>query len=120
MAALDEDALVCDFAEIYHVFDYRALPIPVAATLAAGFPLRSRTMRKILAAPYMEPTVLLASIADRVSHLIWMLSTESGKPETRPKGFLELLTRENAAQDGTSYESGAAFDDAWQAIMKSR
>ena len=31
-----EDELVCDFAETYHILDLRALPVPLAATLAWG------------------------------------------------------------------------------------
>ena len=43
MLAADEDAVICDFAEVYHVLDLRALAPPLAATLAAGLPPDSRT-----------------------------------------------------------------------------
>lgn len=36
MIATDEDALICDLAETYHVFDYRGLPLKTAAALASG------------------------------------------------------------------------------------
>ena len=36
MAALAPDELVCDMAENYHVLDWRALGLPLAATLAGG------------------------------------------------------------------------------------
>lgn len=46
MAALDEDALICDFAETYHLrFD--ELPKDYAAVLAAGLPYTSRIMNAI-------------------------------------------------------------------------
>ena len=43
MAARDEDALVCDMAETYHIFDYRALPLFLAARLACGLREDSRS-----------------------------------------------------------------------------
>ena len=42
MVALDEDALICDFAETYHIYDYRRLPVEYAATLAYGLRENSR------------------------------------------------------------------------------
>ena len=36
MMALDEDALVCDLAETYHIFDMYELPCLKVATLAKG------------------------------------------------------------------------------------
>ena len=36
MAALAPDELVCDMAETYHVLDWRALGLPLAATLAGA------------------------------------------------------------------------------------
>ena len=43
MAALAPDELVCDMAETYHVLDWRALGLPLAATLAGGLRETSRT-----------------------------------------------------------------------------
>lgn len=34
MLNLSEDALICDFAETYHIYDYRSLPLRLVATLA--------------------------------------------------------------------------------------
>ena len=36
MTALAPDELVCDMAETYHVLDWRALGLPLAATLAVA------------------------------------------------------------------------------------
>lgn len=47
MMATDEDALICDFAETYHIYDYRQLKPSYAATLAAGLREDSR-IRTIL------------------------------------------------------------------------
>ena len=36
MIALDQNALICDFAETYGIYNYRALPVSLLATLAVG------------------------------------------------------------------------------------
>lgn len=71
MIDLDEDALICDFAETYHIYDYRSLPASMAATLAVGLRDDSRIKRKIIqeeSGLRVSSTELLLSILiDRVS-----------------------------------------------------
>lgn len=66
MLELSEEAVVCDFAETYHIYDIRSLPLQTVATLAAG--LRDDSRIKLLAAglPVNQDTLLLAAIADRI------------------------------------------------------
>lgn len=42
-----EDELICDMAESYRIYDYRALKARYAATLALGLRPHSRVMLKI-------------------------------------------------------------------------
>lgn len=49
MLATDRDALICDLAETYRVLDYRALPVELLATLAAGLRQDARIWQKIAA-----------------------------------------------------------------------
>ena len=48
MIRFDEDALICDLAETYHIYDYRSLPVKLVATLSAG--LRDDSRIKLKAA----------------------------------------------------------------------
>lgn len=66
MIELDEEALICDLAETYHIFDYRSLPLKLVATLSVG--LRDNSRIKMLASGVnvTQDTLLLAAIADRV------------------------------------------------------
>ena len=59
MAALAPDELVCDMAETYHVLDWRALGLPLAATLAGGLRETSRTCMALNHAPITTDTLLL-------------------------------------------------------------
>ena len=59
MAALAPDELVCDMAETYHVLDWRAMGLPLAATLAGGLRETSRTCMALNHAPITTDTLLL-------------------------------------------------------------
>lgn len=74
MIDLDEEALICDFAETYHIYDYRSLPARLAATLAVGLRENSR-IKKILIKNTIGQRVsneelLLAVLIDRVGMII--------------------------------------------------
>lgn len=47
MIVTDEDSLICDLAETYHVFNYRELPVKLLATLSVGLRADSRIKLKI-------------------------------------------------------------------------
>ena len=67
MLADDRDALICDMAETYGIFDIYGVPVVLLSTLAAGLGENSRIKlkRNGLKAPW--DTVLLALIADMLS-----------------------------------------------------
>ena len=46
MMALDEDALICDFAETYHIYNIYGMPVQYIATLAIGLRDDSRIKSK--------------------------------------------------------------------------
>ena len=46
MIALDEDALICDFAEFYHIYNYYDYPVEYVAILANGLRDNSRIRHK--------------------------------------------------------------------------
>lgn len=117
MVRLNEDALICDFAETYHIYDYRSLPIKTAAALAAG--LRDDSRIKLCAAdlPVSQNTILLASIADRLTMLLHML-TDSRKRE-EPVLILDKLLEKSSEQqkdDVVGFRSAEAFETAWKEI----
>lgn len=46
MVAEDEDALICDLAETYQIYDYRSLPLQKVAVFCAGLRENSRIKRE--------------------------------------------------------------------------
>mgnify|MGYP002517695515 CR=1 FL=1 len=116
MVGLDEGALTCDFAETYHVLDWRALPARTAATLAMGLGPDSRIMQKISGARVPLDTLLLAMIADVVRILAWMQTKDGVKGRNRPASILENLTGTGQDDEAASFDSPEAFD-AWRASI---
>lgn len=113
MLAEDEDAVICDFAETYHLFNLQALPLRLVATLAEGLPNDSRIKRKLAGAQVGIDTLINAIIADRVGLLLWA-NTEAGqKNRDRPKSIVELLNQVNSTSDVTGYNTIDDFEAAW-------
>ena len=73
MIAADEDAFICDMAEIYGVFDWRALPLSTAATLAAGLGPGSRSEGARLGLRVPLRDYLTARIADHLALVLRFL-----------------------------------------------
>ena len=84
MIGLDEVALRCDFAEVYHVLDWRVLPAHMAAALALGLGPDSRIMRKMCGVDVSTNTLLLAIIADALRILVWQNTKDAACGRNKP------------------------------------
>ena len=116
MIKADEDALICDFAETYHVFNYKALPAKLAATLAAGLREGSRIKLKLADMQVSPDTLLLAAIADRLGILVWQKTEDAGKGRNRPRSILESLQPKQT--DVSTFASGEDFIKAREKLLK--
>lgn len=116
MVSRHEDDLICDFAEIYHVHDWRALPLATAAALASGLPDDSRVKREMSGAKTSTEVMLLAAIVDRLSLILWAQTKDGQKGINRPEMITEKLTADD--EDAVSYRvfnSPEDFRRAWNA-----
>lgn len=119
MIATDEDALVCDLAETYHVFDYRSLPARFVATLAAGLRESSRIKLKMAGVPCSNETLLLAMAVDRLSLLFWAKTEDGQKNRNRPESvYMRILgLNEKPENNVVAFASGCDFEAARQKIL---
>lgn len=113
MLRTDEDALVCDFAETYHVLDWRALPLRLAATLAAGLPETSRSRMRMAGARASTPLLMQAAMVDRLGLLVWMQTKDGQKNRRRPQSVVELLADTDKPGAVQTFDSEEEF---WAAI----
>ena len=117
MAARDEDALVCDMAETYHIFDYRALPLFLAARLACGLRENSRSKMRLAGNRIELRDALLAAILDRVSFLAWAQTRDGQKNRNRPKMIVPQLLGEEEKETLT-FDSIESFEAKRREILK--
>ena len=104
MLAVDKDALICDMAETYRIYDLNAVPVRILATLAAGLGCDSRVIAKEngLKAPFS--VVLTAGILDRLNLLIWMRTEDGVSGRNRPESVASTFmdTDVEVEKDGSS------------------
>ena len=115
MIALDEDALICDFAETYHVFDYMSLPVELAATLAAGLREDSRIMLIVMGLKVDLKTLLLAHIADNTAFNVYVKTKDAKTGRNRPKSMVEALQKEQK-EELKHFVNGDEFMAEWRRI----
>lgn len=121
MIALDEDALICDLAETYQIYDYKQLPLNEVAVFAYG--LRDDSRIKQIMYDQIVPleTTLLASIVDRLSLSLWLQTKDGQKGVNRPASIADqLIKRDKSENDGKDYlvfESGEDFENYRKALL---
>lgn len=116
----DADALLCDMAEFYHIYDLRALPLKTTATLAAGLPARSRTKMRLTGCKADSTELLIAAAVDRLSLLVWSKTEDARQGVKKPKMLVEMLTgRGKESEKTASFGSPEEFMAAREEILKS-
>lgn len=118
MIKIDENALICDLAETYHIYNYRQLPADLVAVFSVG--LRENARIKMAMSGQRVPleTLLLASIADRVGILAWQNTEDGHKGRNAPKEFVSILTEEPKEREESVFKSGEDFENARARILK--
>ncbi len=94
------------------MLDWRALPVRLAATLAAGLPETSRSLRKAAGRTVDFETELLAYAADRLTQVLWWLHRDTSKPPS----VLADLRGEADTSNVQCYASAEEFDAALAAL----
>ena len=119
MVATDENALICDFAETYHILDYKWLPLTLAAALASGLRDESRIKMKLSGARIDKTTALLAAAVDRLSMLVWAKTKDAEKNKNRPKSMLALLLKQDGPKDDLEkFDTAEEFEAARKRIIQ--
>ena len=116
MIAADEDALVCDMAETYRIYDYRALSPRKAAVLACGLRDDSRIKMAIQKQTVPFDTLLLATIADRLGLQLWAGSKDAQHRRNRPDSIAEKLLQGQNEDRVKAYTSASDFDNAFRRL----
>lgn len=111
MIRLDEEALICDLAETYKIYDYEQLPPLRVAVFALGLRDDSRIKMKLSGQSVPFDTLLLAGISDKLSTLVWFQTADGQKGKNRPTMMTDLLTKKESerSEDVVIFNSGEDF-----------
>lgn len=112
MVATDEDALICDLAETYQIYDYRRLPLKMVAVFSFGLRENSRIKMKMNDIEVPFETMLLAGIQDKLNVLIWQQTKDGMNGRNYPASMVALLTKsqqKSKASDLVGFESSEDF-----------
>lgn len=121
MINVDEEALICDLAETYRIYDYRQLPISKVAVFACGLKEDSRIKMKLRGQSVPVDTLLLASISDKLNILVWFQTEDGQKGKDRPTPLLDLFTgneKTEGEKDVVVFNSGEDFAEVRQRLIQ--
>lgn len=110
MIVLDEESLICDFAETYHVLDMRGLSPRLAAILAVGLPDSSRIKMKVADRKLTLDQTLMAAVLDRTNMILWFKTKDAQRGANRPKSVFEALENPKQQKDFKVFNSVEEFE----------
>ena len=118
MMAVDRDALVCDLAETYGILDYKALSVPLLATLASGLRDNARIKMKMSGQQISVDTMLLAALVDHMAMSVWMRSENAQKGRDKPQSVLALLTGQEQEEKSVGFATPEEYERKRAEIIK--
>ena len=117
--SFDEDALFCDFAQYYGIYDLSCFSLEKQAALVFGLPEDSRTMRILSGRQVSTDTLLLAGILDQLRVQAWSRSKAAKNHSGKPKSIMAALIHpKREADDIVSFESGDDFKRYRESLLK--
>lgn len=117
MLSTDKDALICDMAETYHIYNIEALPVETLATLSYGLRDNSRIKMKIAGVEYVPLEIIMPQIADNMAIIRYSLTAKKG--DAPPKLMSSYIYGDTKKSKETkSYSTGAEFEAERRRLLK--
>ena len=115
----NEDALICDLAETYTIYDYRSLPARAGATLAVGLRSNSRIKMHLSGEVLSFDQMLQVKIYDLLNWLAWTKTKKATKGQGMPER-LEDKIRKKAAEESemVKFDSVEDFEAARNRMLE--
>ena len=120
MISIGEDELICDFAETYHVINWRELPPSLAAVLACGLPDGSRIKRKLAGCKLTLEQTLTALMLDNLRFILWTKTKDALKGRNKPESIYKKLAglEKKPREELETFDSPEAFDEWHRSKMR--
>ena len=117
MLETDEDALICDLAETYGIFDMESLPVQTVATLSSGLRGNSRIKMALSHSALSQSDMLLATIADYVALILWSRTKDGVKGRNRPSSIREALCNADKKKEIEGFDTPEDFEMMRQNLL---
>ncbi len=118
MRAIYKDALICDFAQYYHLYSFDAVSIETAAILACGLPQESRTIRKLTGQRFSTEIILQIGVLDAIKSLEYAyVSAHSKRKLQKPQSLMKMMNRQDE-NDIKSFRSGEDFERERERLLR--
>lgn len=114
---LDEDALACDLAETYHIYDLKQLPPMKVAVFSIGLKDDSRIKMKLKNQKLNLEEMLMMSIADNLKLLLWSKTKDAQKNRNRPVLWSSLFEEPKEKKEAV-FSSGKDFEKERNRLLK--
>ena len=120
MLNIDSDAIECDLAETYHIYDMRELPPKRVALFCVGLRDDSRIKMKLAHVKAPLDTLILSNIADKLSIEMWQ--KRGAKKEDKPDLLLPNMIERHFfdledKKDIVCFTDGKEFEKARKMIV---
>lgn len=111
--------MICDMAETYHIYDYKAYKASYIATLARGLRDTSRVMSKSQNG-LSNQTLLTARIVDELAIMIWQSTKDGAKGRHMPKSIVDELLKKSEPTKVCSFNTKEEYELAVKNIRERR
>lgn len=101
--------MTADFAETYHITNWRSLPLSTVSSLAAQLREDSRVMMALSGRRADRKTALLAIIADRLGTLIWHNTKDGRKGRNPPESIYRKIMEPPEEPEHRTFRNGEEF-----------
>lgn len=123
MIALDEDSLICDFAEYYRIYNIYSYPVEYIATLAVGLRNNSRIKLKEKGLEVDIYMLLLAHLVDNTAFNLYAKTKDARSGKNKPPSFVEMFfakKEEKNKEKAVRFKTGEDFDKEWSRLNGNR
>lgn len=100
-----EDALICDLAEVYHIYDMESHPVTYIATLLSGLREDSRTIMSLTGRKLNLKQTVDVLTYDALNLILWMKTRDGQNNTNRPKRLIDLLNEKEEKDEVVGFES---------------
>jgi len=115
MIRTDENALICDLAETYQIYDYKQFPPNMVAVFACGLKDSSRIKIKISGSKVSPEILMLTGIVDRLNLILWTKTKDAQNGRNRPKSVLDTMFKKES--EVSAFASGKDFEEERQRLL---